>query len=47
MDGLTVIRSVMLSNHIAETQLHEGVVASYHQALGGDGRDNAITHEAE
>jgi hypothetical protein len=27
MDGLIVIRSVMLSNHIAKTQLPEGVVA--------------------
>jgi len=34
MDGLIVIRSVTLSNHIAETQLPEGVVVSYYQAQG-------------
>jgi hypothetical protein len=33
----------MLSNHIGETQLPEGVVVSYHRALRGHGRDNAIT----
>jgi hypothetical protein len=43
MDGLIVIRSVMLSNDIAETQLTEGVVVSYRQALEGRGRNNAIT----
>jgi len=35
MDGLILIRSVTLSNHIARTQLPEGVVASYHRALKG------------
>jgi len=34
MDGLIVIRSVTLSNHIAETQLPEGVVVSYYRAQG-------------
>jgi len=33
MDGLILIRSVLLSNHVARTQLPEGVVASYHRAL--------------
>jgi hypothetical protein len=47
MDGLIVIRSVMISNHIARTQLPEGVVESYHQALRGCGRDNTITPEVE
>jgi hypothetical protein len=45
MDGLIVIRSVTLSNHIARTLLPEGIVASYHRALGRHGRDNAITPE--
>jgi hypothetical protein len=45
MDGLIVIRSVTLSNHIARTRLPEGVVAGYHRVLGGRGRDNAITPE--
>jgi len=35
MDGLIVVRSVMLSNHIAETQIPEGVVVSYYRAQGG------------
>jgi len=35
MDGLIHIRSITLSNHIARTQLPEGVVASYHRALKG------------
>jgi len=35
MDGLIIIRSLTLSNHIAETRLPEGVVASYHQAQRG------------
>jgi len=35
MDGLIVSRSVTLSNHIAVTQLPEGVVASYYRALMG------------
>jgi hypothetical protein len=35
MDGLILIRSVTLSNHIARTQQPEGVVASYHRALWG------------
>jgi hypothetical protein len=47
MDGLIVIRSVTLSNHIAETQVPEGVVVSYHRALGGRGRTNTITLEVE
>jgi hypothetical protein len=47
MDCLIVIRSITLSNHIAKTQLPEGVVASYHQELRGRGRDNAITREEE
>jgi hypothetical protein len=47
MDGLIVIRSVTLSNHIAKTQLPEGVVVSYHRALGGRGRDNTIIPEVE
>jgi hypothetical protein len=47
MDGLIVIWSIMLSNHIAATQLPEGVVASYHRALTGRGRGNAITPKAE
>jgi len=42
MDGLIVIRSVTLSNHIASTQSLEGVVASYRWVLRGHGRDNAI-----
>jgi hypothetical protein len=37
----------MLSNYIAETQLLESIVASYHQVLRGRGRDNAITTEEE
>jgi hypothetical protein len=47
MDGLIVIWSIMLSKHIAATQLPEGVVASYHRALTGRGRGNAITPKAE
>jgi hypothetical protein len=47
MDGLIVIRSLTLSNHIAKTQLPEGVGASYHRALRGRGGDNAITPEEE
>jgi hypothetical protein len=47
MDGLIVIWSVMLSNHIAATQLPEGVVASYHRALRGRDGGNAITPKAE
>jgi hypothetical protein len=47
MDGLIVIRSITLSNHIAKTQLPEGVVAGYHRALGGRGQDNAITSKKE
>jgi hypothetical protein len=47
MDGLIFNGSVMLSNHIAKTQLPEGILASYHRALGGRGRDNAITPEVE
>jgi hypothetical protein len=35
MDGLILIRSVMLSNHVARTRLPEGVMASYHWALRG------------
>jgi hypothetical protein len=37
----------MFSNHIAETRLLEGGVASYHRALRGSGRDNAITPKEE
>ena len=37
MDGLILIRSVTLSNHVARTRLPDGVVASYHRALGGAG----------
>jgi hypothetical protein len=47
MDGLIVIRSVTLLNYIAETQLPEGVVASYRRAQRERGRDNAITPEEE
>jgi hypothetical protein len=35
MDGLIVIRSVTLSNHIARARRCEGVVASYSRALRG------------
>jgi hypothetical protein len=35
MDGLILIRSVTLPNHIARTQLHKGVMASYDWALRG------------
>jgi hypothetical protein len=35
MDGLMLIRSVTLSNHIARTGLPGGVVASYFRALWG------------
>jgi hypothetical protein len=35
VDGLIVIRSAMLSNLIARTQLPEGVVASYHWVISG------------
>jgi len=47
MDGLIVIRSTKLSYHIARTRLHDGVVASYHRALGERGWDSAITPEEE
>jgi hypothetical protein len=47
MDGQIVLRSVTLSNHIAKTQLPEGVVVSYRRTLGGRGRDNIITHEVQ
>jgi hypothetical protein len=47
MDGLIVIRSVTLSNHIAKTQLPEGVVVSYYRALGEGRRDNTVTPEGE
>jgi hypothetical protein len=43
MDGLIIIRSTVLSYHIARTRILEGVVASYFWALRGHGRDNAIT----
>jgi hypothetical protein len=43
MDGLIVIWSVMLSNHIAATQLPECVVASYHRSLRGRARGNGFT----
>jgi hypothetical protein len=36
MDGLILIRSVMLSNHIARTRLPEGVMASCHWVLRGE-----------
>jgi hypothetical protein len=42
MDGLIVIRSVTLSNHIAKTPYPEGVVVSDLWALRGRGRDNTI-----
>jgi hypothetical protein len=35
MDGLILIRSIMLSNHVARKQLPEGVMASDHRALRG------------
>jgi len=35
MDALIVIRSVMLSNHVARMRLPGGVVASYYRALRG------------
>jgi len=35
MDGLILIRSITLSNHIAGTQFPEGVVARYHWTLRG------------
>jgi hypothetical protein len=47
MDGLIVIRSAKLSNHIAGTRLHEGVVVSYHPGAEERGRDNAVTPEEE
>jgi hypothetical protein len=47
MDGLIVIRSVTLSNHIATAQLPEPVVVSYHRAPEGRGRDNTITPKEE
>jgi hypothetical protein len=37
----------MLSNHIAKTQLPEGVVVSYYRASAGRGRDNTITPKEE
>jgi len=37
----------MFSNHVARTQLPEGVVASNCQALTGRARDNAITSRRE
>jgi len=42
MDGLIVIRSITLSNHIAEAPQPVGVLVSYHRALGERGRDNSI-----
>ena len=36
-----------VSNHVAATQLPEGVVASYCRALRWRGRDNAITARKE
>jgi hypothetical protein len=39
MDGLIVIRSITLLNHIAETQLPEGVVVSYQRGQRWRGRD--------
>jgi hypothetical protein len=35
MDGLILVRSVMLSNHVARTRLPEGIMASFHRALRG------------
>jgi hypothetical protein len=37
MDGLMLVRNVMLSNHIAEMRLPKGIVASYRWALEGRG----------
>jgi hypothetical protein len=37
----------MLSNHIADTQCPEGLVACCHRALRERGRDNAITPKEE
>jgi len=47
IDGLIVIRSVTLSDHIAEMGLPEGVVAGYFRVLREHGRDNAISPEEE
>jgi len=47
MDGLIVIRSITLSNHIKTTRLLERVVAGCYQMLWGCGRDNAITPKEE
>jgi hypothetical protein len=47
MDGLIVIRSVTLSNHIMTTRFPEGVVVGCYRALRGRGRDNAITPKDE
>jgi len=35
MDGLILIRSIILSNHIARMRLPGGVMATYHRALRG------------
>jgi len=35
MDDLILVRSVMLSNHIARARLPEGILASYHRVLRG------------
>jgi len=47
MDGLIVIRSVMLSNHIDKALQPEGVVVSYHRVLIGRGQDNTIMTKEE
>ena len=46
MDGLIVIRSVTLSNHIKTTRLLEGVKVGCYRMLWGRGRDDAITPKA-
>jgi hypothetical protein len=45
MDGLILIRSVTLSNHIAGAPQPEGVVGVVTGRLGGCGRDNAVRIE--
>jgi len=47
MDGLSVTRSVTLSNPIAKTPQPEGVVVRYHQAQKERGHDNTIMQREE
>jgi len=47
MDGLIVMRSVTLSNHIETTQFPEGDVAGCYRARWGRGQDDSITPKEE